>query len=110
MSRSIVRLVESRGEFEQLEDGFWYYWPSPNNMGALSSHNLKAIAQELDRRNKEWTEKIEKELGQEAERARLAGVAARKEWEARFWQFLREAGWDLPHDLKPKMEQDLGQK
>ena len=56
--KSVVELAEERKEFIQLEDGFWYWWPSVK--GAVPSHQLLAIAEELDRRNAPWEREIEK--------------------------------------------------
>lgn len=47
-------------EISPLDDGFQYFWIK--NRGALSAFDLRVIADELDRRNKEWKETIEREL------------------------------------------------
>jgi hypothetical protein len=46
-----------REDIVTLEDGFKYYWPE-SGTGALSSSHLRLIADELDRLNKEWEDKI----------------------------------------------------
>jgi hypothetical protein len=53
----IIRDIENRGEFLQLEDGFWYY--APGGKGAVSESVLRQIADELDARNKEHQEQID---------------------------------------------------
>jgi len=57
MSR-MVELAKLRGEFQTLDDGFVYYWPSHRN-GAFSADNLRKLADELDRRNALWEKGIE---------------------------------------------------
>jgi len=44
-----------------MDDGF-YYW-GPCGGGGISSYELRIIAEELDRRNKDWEETIERDLG-----------------------------------------------
>lgn len=56
--KRLITLAEERGEFLQLEDGYLYYAPSLGN-GALSPWMLRAIADELDRRNAPWDEQIQ---------------------------------------------------
>lgn len=53
-------LDRAREEFVCLEDGFLYYWPS--GRGAIASHELRIIADELDMLNKIWENIIEEEL------------------------------------------------
>ena len=36
-----------------MDDGFVYYWPDKNG-GYYTSYQLRAIADELDRRNEKW--------------------------------------------------------
>lgn len=38
-------------------DGFVYYWPDGN--GHYASHNLREIADELDKMNKPWQDRID---------------------------------------------------
>jgi hypothetical protein len=59
-AKLLISKVDERKEFSYLEDGFLYYFPSGN--GALQSHELRIIADELDKRNKEWEEKVTKDL------------------------------------------------
>jgi hypothetical protein len=46
----------------QEVDGMYYYFPT--GTGMLASHGLRIIADELDRRNKDWNEQINKYLGE----------------------------------------------
>ena len=46
------------------EDGY-YYWYPPKEAGILGAHHLRWIADELDRRNKEWDEVINRELSKD---------------------------------------------
>lgn len=56
MSDRIIKLADERGEFQALEDGFVYYWPSGG--GAISAHQLRLLADELDRRNADWERQL----------------------------------------------------
>jgi hypothetical protein len=60
-NRRIIAMLDARNEFGPLEDGYIYYWPSPN-MGALASYQLRVIADELDRRNAEWDAQVQADL------------------------------------------------
>ncbi len=53
----IIKKVDERGEFVYLEDGFLYY--APEGKGCISAHELRIIADELDKRNKAWEEQID---------------------------------------------------
>lgn len=44
----------------QFEDGYYYYWPE-GSIGGFSSHNLRQIADQLDKMNEPW-DKIIQEL------------------------------------------------
>jgi hypothetical protein len=55
----IITVAESSDEFVTLEDGFVYYWPSKEHYGALTATELRALADELDRRNAEWQATID---------------------------------------------------
>lgn len=46
-------------ELVTLDDGFVYFWPEAN-FGALSAHELREIADSLDRINKPWSDDIDK--------------------------------------------------
>ena len=49
-------IKQASKDFAPLDDGYIYYWPSRG--GALSAHTLRIIADELDKRNKEWDDDI----------------------------------------------------
>lgn len=57
----LIRIIEDKGGFDKLEDGFVYYFGGP---GALTSGTLRVIADELDRRNEPHREAIEKFFNQ----------------------------------------------
>lgn len=48
-----VKNAEERGEFIQGPDGFTVYWPCERH-GALRASDLRALAAELDKRNRAW--------------------------------------------------------
>ena len=54
---NIIKMIDERGEFVYLEDGFLYY--APEGKGCISAHELRTIADELDKRNKEWEKQID---------------------------------------------------
>lgn len=56
----LIRDAENRQEFLTLEDGFVYYCPDPTLSGALPPWVLRALADELDRRNAEWAAVLER--------------------------------------------------
>lgn len=69
----IVRLVEERKEFMMDVDGYVIYWPNTEPCthasggttgggGAYSSYMLRAIADELDRRNAAWDAQVRADL------------------------------------------------
>jgi hypothetical protein len=49
-------LAKIHKEIEPLEDGFFYYFP--DKAGGLSSHVLRLIADELDKKNESWERQI----------------------------------------------------
>ena len=53
---NVVDHAESRNEFVTLDDGYVYYWPTSG--GAISAQQLRELATELDRRNKDWDDHI----------------------------------------------------
>lgn len=57
----VIQQIDERKEFITLDDGFLYYDPCHN--GAIGAHTLREIADELDKRNRQWTEEIERDLG-----------------------------------------------
>jgi hypothetical protein len=67
-NKRIIAMMDERNEFGPLEDGYIYYWPSPN-MGALGPHTLRVIADELDRRNAEWDAEVQRYFSDGRQRA-----------------------------------------
>lgn len=58
------RLIANCDKYDEigpLDDGYRYFWIK--DRGALSARDLRIIADELDRRNKEWDEHIQREIG-----------------------------------------------
>lgn len=60
----VVRLAHERGDLVQGDDGFWIYWPT-RSMGAVSAHELRYIADELDRMNAPWQADIDRYFASE---------------------------------------------
>ena len=54
----IIAFAEAAGEFITDVDGFVYYWPKNARGGHLAAHHLRALADELDRRNAPWEAQI----------------------------------------------------
>lgn len=61
----IIKKIDERGEFIYLEDGFLYY--APEGKGCISAHELRTIADELDKRNRAWEEQIDESFRSEFE-------------------------------------------
>jgi hypothetical protein len=55
----VVARCERHGDFETLDDGLVYYWPEGSRRGAYSAAFLRAVADELDRRNAAWQATID---------------------------------------------------
>jgi hypothetical protein len=51
------------GDFVMLEDGYFYYQPV-HHSGVFSEYHLKIIYDRLTELNKDWNEKIKKELSE----------------------------------------------
>ena len=56
----VIASCDKYNEIGPLDDGFQYLWIK--DRGALSASDLRVIADELDRRNKDWKEQIERDL------------------------------------------------
>lgn len=50
----ICRMATERGDFVMDADGYMVYWPDSCPHGALSEWMLRALADELERRNTTW--------------------------------------------------------
>ncbi len=64
----VIRVSEERGEFVTDADGYVYWWPEESPNGHLASHHLRWLADELDRRNREWDRQIARDLDRMARR------------------------------------------
>jgi hypothetical protein len=53
----LIKIIDDAGDFVFNDDGYIYYFPKELN-GYLSSHQLRFIADELDKRNKPWDDSI----------------------------------------------------
>lgn len=53
------------GDWLTIEDGFVVYWPT--RRGFMTASVLRAIADELDRRNADWAAEVQAELAKESE-------------------------------------------
>ena len=53
-------MADKTNEFVVGDDGYVMYWPSGFAGGAFSAHQLREIADELDRRNAPWQADINK--------------------------------------------------
>jgi len=62
-AQKIIQRVDEAGDIFPLEDGFYYYGSSGG--GALSSWNLRVIADELDKRNKDWDDQLNEHFEKE---------------------------------------------
>lgn len=57
----LLQVCNSLGDFVVGEDGFKVFWPTTNH-GAFNSWALRAIADFLDRENKDWANQLERVL------------------------------------------------
>lgn len=56
----VIKRCDVFCEIGPLDDGFQYFWIK--DRGAMSATDLRIIADELDQRNKDWQEQIEREV------------------------------------------------
>jgi len=54
--KNLLKIIEQRSEIVKAEDGYKYFAPKDGHL--LSVHQLSWIADELDRRNKDWDNEI----------------------------------------------------
>lgn len=60
----VARVVEvTKPDIVAGDDGLFVFWPT-SNKGALTARDLRIIADELDRGNAGWADKLAKELSQ----------------------------------------------
>jgi hypothetical protein len=56
-----VQIAIERNEFPTMEDGYVVWWP--DFCGSIRASELRALADELDRRNAEWDAIVRAEVG-----------------------------------------------
>lgn len=56
--KTIIKIADQKKEFVTDVDGFIYWWPEGRN-GHLAACHLRAIADELDKRNEKWQKEID---------------------------------------------------
>jgi malonyl CoA-acyl carrier protein transacylase len=56
MPARIIELADNNEEFITDVDGFVKWWPK--TQGCLTEHELRALADEMERRNAVWTAQI----------------------------------------------------
>lgn len=56
----IIKRIDERRDFVTYVDGFVYYWPTTR--GHHSTHVLRVIADELEKRDKPWEEIIARDF------------------------------------------------
>ena len=59
-AKRVVEKAHERGDFPTLECGYKFFWVA--NRGAFSASNLRALADELDRLNKDWDEQVQRDM------------------------------------------------
>ncbi len=64
LKEKVIRMSQERDEFVLDVDGFYYYWPQPERGGHYSAQILRILADELDRRNKDWEDHLSKALSE----------------------------------------------
>jgi hypothetical protein len=73
VKQELIQIIQDRGEFVAMEDGYICWWPHMGPVrhadggmtgggGAMSAPELRVIADELDRRNKDWDEQVRSDL------------------------------------------------
>lgn len=50
----VVRTSLDRGDFVCGDDGYYVYWPKGYTGGAVAAHELRTLADHLDRMNAAW--------------------------------------------------------
>lgn len=54
----LVQMASENGDFVTGDDGFVFFWPKGCN-GGLSEWMLRALADEIERRNAPWAAQLE---------------------------------------------------
>lgn len=78
MSNLIEKLTKEERFFQDV-DGYYYFDPG-KGQGAFMSHNLREIADELDRLNGEDRSKTKSDLKKERDEARAEAERWRSNW------------------------------
>ena len=73
LKQKTINAIGENQELYQSPDGYIYFWPSGEG-GAISSEQLRWIADELDRLNKDWDDQIS------AEHSKTAIKELRQRW------------------------------
>lgn len=57
---NLIERIDRNGQFTKAIDGFVYFAPNGvfGKIGLISPHELREIADELDRRNEEWKKSL----------------------------------------------------
>lgn len=96
----IVAVSQERGDFITDVDGF-VYWRPLQRRGHLSAWHLRVLAEELDRRNKDWQDQIDAyfERGQRSRIEEPTFVSATRCMPEDFWNFrvYDENGKEVEH-------------
>jgi hypothetical protein len=53
-----MKMSHDRRDFTALEDGFYRYWPKRDSLGAIAAHELRWLADELDKMNAPLEEEL----------------------------------------------------
>ena len=62
--KRIIDLSSERGDFVQMEDGYYVFWPTSQHRGFITAVELRILAQHLDDLNREWDEQVRKDLSE----------------------------------------------
>jgi hypothetical protein len=61
--KEIIARIDRLDQIARSADGYFYYWP-PDDNSCINAHMLRVIADELDRRNKEWNAQVDKAMNE----------------------------------------------
>jgi hypothetical protein len=64
--KRFIKTCKDHNEFVADADGFVYWQPEGTTSGYLASHHLRWLADELDKRNKDWQKKIDEHFAAKA--------------------------------------------
>lgn len=62
------------GQLEMDVDGYYYFWPQKDIQGFWQSVILRSIADELDKINKDWNERVFRDIGSCIEESKERGA------------------------------------